>query len=198
MTLRYIDTELRHQGIGRSKLRYCERRNRELTDAQEADTELSDTDNATGELSDSDDAACHDWSSVGSVLERDMDERQTRNRDLRLVLVAPAVPCILGWIRSTALWTSECLLRDLVFAFATGLHQWPLCPLTLAFSRRRERSDEGTASGACGGLLQGGVRPAQDSSPSEVHLRCSGSGDAELQGDDTFQRIRIVRTVAGL
>jgi hypothetical protein len=127
MTLGYIDTELRHQGIRRSKLRDCERRNRELTDAQDADTELGDTDNAARELSDSDDATCHDWSSVGPVLERDVDERQARNRDFRLVLVAPAVPYISSWIRSTALRTSECLLRDSVCAFATRLHQWPSC-----------------------------------------------------------------------
>jgi len=82
MTLGYIDTDLRHQGISRSKLGDCVRRQRELTDAQQTDTELSDTDNTTRELSDSDDATCHDWSSVGPVLERDVDERQAHDRDL--------------------------------------------------------------------------------------------------------------------
>ena len=81
MTLGDIDTDLRDQGIGCSKLGDRVRRNRELTDAQEADTELSDTNNAARELSDSDDATGHDWSSVGPVLERDVDERQARNRD---------------------------------------------------------------------------------------------------------------------
>jgi hypothetical protein len=81
MTFRQVDTDLRQQRIRRGKLCDCERRYRELTDAQEADAELSDTDNATRELSDGDDATCHDWSSVGPVLERDVDERQARNRD---------------------------------------------------------------------------------------------------------------------
>jgi len=81
MTFRQVDTDLRQQRIRRGKLRDCERRYRELTDAQDADAELSDTDNATRELSDGDDATCHDWSSVGPVLEGDVDERQARNRE---------------------------------------------------------------------------------------------------------------------
>src|SRR4030095_13087892 len=148
MTLGDIDTDLRHQGIGRSKLGDRVRRHRELTDAQQTDTELSDTDNATRELSDSDDATCHDWSSVGPVLERDVDERQARNRDFRLVLVAPAVPCLASWIRSTALWAGECLLRDVVCAFATRLHRplsvWrDVITASIRLSSSRPMRDEG-------------------------------------------------------
>jgi hypothetical protein len=117
-----IDANLRHQGVGGSKLRERERRNRELTDAQKTDAELSDTHHATRELPDRDYATCRDRYAVGAVLERDVDERQTRNPDLRFVLVAPAVPRSLRRIQRTALRARECLLRDLMSALATRLH----------------------------------------------------------------------------
>jgi len=125
MTLGDIDTNLRDEGIGGRKLRQSERCNRELTDGQEADAELSDAHHANCKLADRDNATRRNWSSVRTVLERDMNERQTRDRDLRFVLVAPPVPHISRRIRSAALRARECVLRDLVSAFATGLHSQP-------------------------------------------------------------------------
>ena len=122
MSLGDIDADLRHQGVGGSKLRKSERRNRELTDAQEADAELSDAHHATRELPNRDDATCLDRYSVGAVLGRDVDERQTCNCECGFVLVAKAVPGIPCWIRSAALRTRERLLRDLPFALAARHH----------------------------------------------------------------------------
>ena len=82
MALGDINTDLRDEGVGGSELRKSERRNCELTDGQQANAELSDAHHANCELADRDDATRGNWSSVRAVLERDVNERQTRDRDL--------------------------------------------------------------------------------------------------------------------
>ena len=91
-SFRHIDAELRNQRLGCRELGNRTCGEGKLADADQADAELCDADHSTAKLPDRDYAPRHHRSSVWSVFERDMNQRQPQDGQRRLALNAPSVP----------------------------------------------------------------------------------------------------------
>lgn len=94
--------------------------NGELAESDESEGKLSDTDDPTGELSDRDHTACGDRFTIGTVSERDVEERPSRERVGTSIGITPTLPSVLFGIRRATVGTGLCLGRHRVVAISTA------------------------------------------------------------------------------
>ena len=121
-----IEADLSDDRIPQGELGESRPGDRELAYAYQSNPKLRDRNDPAGKLPDGKNPLGNHRNPVGAVFEGDVDKGQSEDGECRFVLKAPPVPFIFGRIRRPTIGTGERLLRDLLFAFSTRFHVFPL------------------------------------------------------------------------
>lgn len=123
MTFLNVHTNLSNTRIGCGELSECVCRNRKLAHAKEADAELRNGEYPARKLADCYYSLGRYRSSIRPVFERNMEERQAKDGNRRLVFETPTVPLLLGRVGRAALGAGDGLLGNFSLAFSAGPHE---------------------------------------------------------------------------
>lgn len=97
----------------------------ELTHTEDADSKLRDGNHAKSKLAYGDESLGWNRTAVRSILEADMQKRQSQDRGLGLVFETPSIPLLARRIGRTATRAEDCLLGDITSAFAARFRGTP-------------------------------------------------------------------------
>ena len=117
-----VEADLGNQPKGSGELGEGIARNGELADADRANSKLRDCQHSAGELPDRDDSPCRNRSAVWTILEGDVNPRESCQGGFGFVLKAPSIPRLTSRIRRAALRAGYGLLGNFVFTFSTRFH----------------------------------------------------------------------------
>lgn len=97
----------------------------ELTHTEDADSKLRDGNHAKSKLAYGDESLGWNRTAVRSILEADMQKRQSQDRGLGLVFETPSIPLLARRKGRTATRAEDCLLGDITSTFAARFRGTP-------------------------------------------------------------------------